>query len=137
MEFVLIFVTFSWPINFLLRPEFKLNSALGYFTGGTNYATKYKTPICGLGIIMALSRLRDPLIRLKCYHIWMSMTCRRNKINDNDFNITIKKTSLNAFLRSSLNTELVISILKGITILAASTPDSIDHIADSDMLQVK
>ena len=86
---------------------------------------------------MAISRLRDPLIRLKCYHIWMSMTCRRKKINDNDFNITIKKTSLNAFLRSSLNTELVISILKGITILAASTSDSIDHIADSDMLQVK
>ena len=32
---------------------------------------------------------------------------------------------------------MVISILKGITILAASSSDSVDNIADSDMLQVK
>ena len=62
------------------------------------------------------------------------MTCRSNKINDNDFNSTIKKSALNAFLKSSLNTELVISILKGITILAASSSDNVDHITDRDML---
>jgi hypothetical protein len=40
-------------------------------------------------------------------------------------------------LKSTLNTELVISILKGITILAATSSDNVDHIQDSDMLQVK
>jgi hypothetical protein len=36
-----------------------------------------------------------------------------------------------------LNTEVVISILKGITILAASSSDNADNITDSDMLQVE
>lgn len=44
---------------------------------------------------------------------------------------------MNAILQSTLNTEVVISILKGITILAASSSDNVDNITDSDMLQVK
>ena len=44
---------------------------------------------------------------------------------------------MNSILQSTLNTEVVISILKGITILAASSSDSVDNIADSDMLKVK
>lgn len=46
----------------------------------------------------------------------------------------VKHANLNAFLRKSLNTELVISILKGITILAATSSDNMDNIAESDML---
>ena len=82
---------------------------------------------------MAFSRLRDPLIARKCYNIRMRLTCRRDKV-DNNFDDTIKNTNLNALLRSSLNTELVISILKGITILAACSSDNPDLIRDSDML---
>ena len=36
-----------------------------------------------------------------------------------------------------MNTELVITILKGILILAASSSDKIDHMADEDMYQIK
>lgn len=89
--------------------------------------------ICGSGVIMAISRLRDPLIARKCKNIWLHFTCRKSKIDD-DYNDTIKNSNLDAFLRSSLNTELVISILKGITILAACSSDNVDQIKDSDML---
>jgi hypothetical protein len=136
LEFVIIFVILSWPINNLFRPEYKYNSSIRIYQAGTNYATGYKTPICGFGIIMAISRLRDPLIRIKTMNIWMNITCRSQSIKE-DINKELKKTNLNAFLRSTLNTELVISILKGITILAATSSDNVDNIADSDMLRVR
>jgi hypothetical protein len=40
-------------------------------------------------------------------------------------------------LTTSLNTELVVTILKGITILAAASSDSTDNMAESDLLIVK
>jgi len=85
---------------------------------------------------MAISRLRDPLIRIKTMNIWMHFTCRSHSIKE-DISEELKKTNLNAFLRSTLSTELVISILKGITILAATSSDNVDNIADSDMLRVR
>ena len=44
---------------------------------------------------------------------------------------------MNTFLKTSLNTELVITILKGIVILAASSSDNIDHMEDADMYRIK
>lgn len=44
---------------------------------------------------------------------------------------------MNTFLKTSLNTELVITILKGIVILAASSSDNIDHMDDADMYRIK
>jgi len=44
---------------------------------------------------------------------------------------------MNTFLKTSLNTELVITILKGILILAASSSDMIDNMEDSDMYRIK
>ena len=40
-------------------------------------------------------------------------------------------------MKTSLNTELVITILKGITILAASSSDKIDHMDDADMYRIQ
>ena len=48
-----------------------------------------------------------------------------------------KEANLNTFLTTSLNTELVVTILKGITILAAGSSDSTDNMNESDMLKVK
>jgi hypothetical protein len=45
--------------------------------------------------------------------------------------------SLNTFLTTSLNTELVVTILKGITILAAGSSDVTDNMRESEMLVVK
>jgi hypothetical protein len=36
-----------------------------------------------------------------------------------------------------LNTELVVTILKGITILAASSSDSTDNMSEKDMLKIR
>ena len=44
---------------------------------------------------------------------------------------------MNTFLTTSLNTELVVTILKGITILAASSSDSTDNMSEKDMLKIR
>ena len=49
----------------------------------------------------------------------------------------MEKSQLNTFLKTSLNTELVITILKGILILAASSSDKIDHMDDQDLYKIK
>jgi hypothetical protein len=136
LEFVMIFVILSLPINHLFQPDYNYNESKGIYVSGTHYATGFWTPVCGFGIIMAISRLRDPLIWIKTYNIWMWLTCRRQSIKE-DIERELKKTNLNGFLRSTLNTEIVITILKGITILAATSSDNVDSIADSDMLKVR
>ena len=49
----------------------------------------------------------------------------------------VKEANLNTFLTTSLNTELVVTILKGITILAAGSSDSTDNMKEQEMLMVK
>jgi len=51
--------------------------------------------------------------------------------------LALKHANINTFLATSLNTELVVTILKGITILAAASSDNMDNMAESDMLKVK
>ena len=87
--------------------------------------------------MVAVSRMRDKLLRVKLYNVWMSLTCRQSKcVKFDEFEKLVQKTALNTFLKTSLNTELVITILKGITILAASSSDKIDHMNDSDMYRI-
>jgi hypothetical protein len=61
----------------LIKPEYGYDKVDGYYQGGTTYAESYKIPICGFGIIMAISRVRDPLIRMKCDELWLRITCRK------------------------------------------------------------
>jgi hypothetical protein len=49
----------------------------------------------------------------------------------------LKAANLNTFLTTSLNTELVVTILKGITILAAASSDNIDNLVESELLAVE
>ena len=70
---------------------------------------------------------------LKNFGLWL--TCRlpdKKKVDE-----AMKAANLNTFLTTSLNTEVVVTILKGITILAAASSDSIDNMKESDMLKVK
>ena len=81
--------------------------------------------------------MRDKLLRIKFYNMWMTMTCRQSKrVKFDEFDKVVQQTALNTFLKTSLNTELVITILKGIVILAASSSDKIDHMEDSDMYKI-
>lgn len=61
------------------------------------------------------------------------MTCRKHRTNK----IPINAATLNTFLTTSLNTELVVTILKGITVLAAGSSDSADNMNEGDMLKVR
>lgn len=65
----------------------------------------------------------------------MWITCRLPDKQEVDE--ALKAANLNTFLTTSLNTEMVVTILKGITILAASSSDSIDNMKENDIFKVK
>ena len=58
-------------------------------------------------------------------------------IKFDEFERIVEKSQTNTFLKTSLNTELVITILKGILILAASSSDKVDHMDDTDAYQIR
>lgn len=75
--------------------------------------------------------MRDKLVWVKIKNIWYFITCRTHKkVEDDEFEELVEQSQMNTFLKTSLNTELVITILKGILILAASSSDKIDHMDD-------
>lgn len=90
------------------------------------------------GFIIAVFRIRDNVIKAKMQNVWYQWTCRRSKMLTFDqFDKLVEESNTNTFLKTTLNTELVITILKGILILAASSSDKIDHMEDADMYKIK
>lgn len=138
VEYMLIYTLFSWPICFVTKPSYRYIPSLNSFIGGTKmvYSTESGYTLVLLsGLIMAVSRLRDriTLQMLKNFGLWI--TCRLpDKISVDQ---AMKAANLNTFLTTSLNTEVVVTILKGITILAAASSDSMDNMKESDMLKIK
>ena len=132
LEFVVLLAIFAWPICLVTKPSYRYNDDYELYVGGTKFIQKWYTwLVCLFGFLVALSRLRDRLLRVKFYNMWMRLTCRLNKqVKFDKFEEIVQKAALNTFLKTSLNTELVITILKGIVILAASSSDKIDHMDD-------
>ena len=90
------------------------------------------------GAVIALSRLRDKLLRYKVKYVWLGMSCQAHKKKEfHHFDRLVEKSKLNAFLKTSLNTELVITILKGIQILAASASDNVDQLDINDLYEIE
>ena len=58
-------------------------------------------------------------------------------IKFDEFEKLSEQSQMNTFLKTTLNTELVITILKGIVILAASSSDKIDHMDEQDLYAIK
>jgi hypothetical protein len=136
MEFVFIFIFLHFLCNQQQRPYFSFEPTAAWYEAGTIYSRGWRIAISGVGVIMALSRLRDPLILAKFKEMFYIVSLQGQKARGL-VEIEAKKSNLNSQFQSTLNTELIICVLKGITILAASSSDNADNIADSDMLQVK
>ena len=136
---MIILAIFAWPICYLTKPSYRYYEEVDNYVGATRFIQNwYSWLVCLFGFIVAISRMRDKLLRAKLYNAWMVMTCRRRKcVKFDEFEKLVQETALNTFLKTSLNTELVITILKGITILAASSSDKIDHMNDTDMYRIK
>jgi len=68
--------------------------------------------ILASGVLIALSRFRDRLMQKKMIQIWYWITRKSDTllISESDE----RAADLNTFLTTSLNTELVVTILKGI-----------------------
>ena len=141
LEFVLLLTFCAWWMNLVMKPSYRYEKDADppQFQGKTKYSDHwYEIVTLLFGFLMALSRLRDQVLRTKLYNMYMWMTCRKSKAVQLDkFDKIVEQNALNTFLTTSLNTELVITILKGILILAASSSDKIDHMADEDMYQIK
>ena len=84
--------------------------------GGTIYVSaKYHTfyyAILGSGVLIAFSRFRDRLLQIKIIQIWYWITRKSDTILISESDE--RAADLNTFLTTSLNTELVVAILKGI-----------------------
>jgi len=65
LEYVLFFVVLSYASNKQQKPELTLTTPDAKYIAGTHFATGWRIGICGFGIVMAISRLRDPLILKK------------------------------------------------------------------------
>lgn len=130
------------PFIYYAKPQFKyeyVNDDYSGYVGATQFIdTYYGTFVTLFGLVIALSRMRDRVVRMKLKNIWFHATCRRNKmIKFDEFEKLVAESQMNTFLKTSLNTELVITILKGIVILAASSSDNIDHMDDQDMYRIR
>jgi hypothetical protein len=124
VEYVVLYAMFSWPICHLTKPSYRYIPTANAYLGGTIFANNYLEAITLLsGFFIAASRMRDRLLQQKTRNVFMRMTCRKHRTNK----IPINAATLNTFLTTSLNTELVVTILKGITVLAAGSSDSADN----------
>lgn len=117
----------------------KYEADTNLYSGESFYINEwYAFAITLFGFGIAISRMRDKIVCVKMRNIWYHLTCRRSKkTNFGEFEKLVEKSQMNTFLKTSLNTELVITILKGILILAASSSDKIDHMDDKDMYRIK
>lgn len=146
-QYVLFVIVFSVLQIFILqnlKPSFKYyeydpnNPTMpAMYMGGTKYLNSvWKCSITSFGFLIALAKMQDPAV-------WDSMTgmltCRnyRRKLNRDLKSKDTEYLTLNTFLTTSLNTELVIAILQGILVLAAGSSDNKDHLHDGDLLRVK
>lgn len=71
---------FSWPICYFTKPSYRFDVDKNTYVGGTDFIDKWPTWfITIMGMVMGLSRMRDRLLRVKLYNMWMRATCRLNK----------------------------------------------------------
>ena len=139
LEFVVLFAIAEFPFTYWMKPHYRYIEEHDSYVGGTKFIDSWHSWVVTLfGVIIALSRLRDPLLRVKLKDVWYVITCRSHKRDRfNVFEKAVRRYQLNSFLKQSLTTELVLTILKGITILAASTSDNVDHMLAEEAYRVK
>lgn len=146
IEYVVLYAMFSWPICLVTKPSYRYFNTLNSYVGGTIWVgfsssadwlsmlDAYLQAIVLLsGFFIAFSRMRDRLLRQKLSNVIKRLTCRKSQTKK----IAQNEATLNTFLTTSLNTELVVTILKGITILAAGSSDNTDNMTESDMLKIR
>mmetsp|Transcript_51550 Transcript_51550/g.70789 ORF Transcript_51550/g.70789 Transcript_51550/m.70789 type:complete len:262 (+) Transcript_51550:214-999(+) len=137
------FTLLEVPITYLSKPTYRYidvteNDGVYYYVGGTTYV-KYK--VCYLllsGLIISLIKVTDPVIaealkiswqNLKLKMSWLCCCCKKTRkwsivyVEDRDSEDVREDElfrTLNAFLTTSLNAELVYTILQGISLLATT-----------------
>ena len=139
LEFIIVYILLEGPFIFYSKPQLYYDSETHVYSGETIYISQWYLCLVTLfGFFVAISRMRDKIIFTKVKNVWFTCTCRRHKrVGYVEFDKLVEKSQMNTFLKTSLNTELVITILKGVLILAASSSDKIDHMDDQDMYRIK
>ena len=84
-----------------MKPHYRYVYDHDTYVGGTKFIDSWVAwPVTLFGVVIALSRLRDPLLRKKFENIWFVITCRAYKREDfHKFEERVKKNQLNAFLK--------------------------------------
>lgn len=78
IEYVVLYAIFSWPICEITKPNYRYISTLSSYIGGTVYVNGFFGALVLLsGFIIALSRMRDRLLREKLWNSLLWITCQR------------------------------------------------------------
>ena len=84
-----------------MKPHYRYIADHDSYVGGTKFISSwYYWPVTLFGVIIALSRLRDPLLRVKLKDVWYIMTFRSQKRDRfNVFDKAVRRYQLNSFLK--------------------------------------
>lgn len=116
LEFLVLQACFSWPICYITKPAYRYFGSVQLFMGGTKMVDTTTNSwffiiLCS-GIWIGCSRFRDRLMQKKMKQIWYWITRKSDTLLISEADE--RAADLNTFLTTSLNTELVVTILKGI-----------------------
>jgi len=79
VEYVVLYAIFSWPICLVTKPSYRFISTLNSYIGGTTYVDGwFKGMVLLSGFLIAMSRMRDRLLRQKFNNVFLRMTCRKS-----------------------------------------------------------
>lgn len=130
----MLYTVLSWPICYVTKPSYRYYNSINTYMGGTKYISSWGyTIVLWSGFLISLSRLRDRLILTRLKQLLRIISFQDAK-EIQEQNAT---ASLNTFLATSLNTELVVTILKGILIQTSGMSDLVDNMNEDEMLKVR
>ena len=135
LEYVVLYTVLSWPICYVTKPSYRYYNSINTFMGGTKYIDGWGyCLVLWSGLLISLTRLRDRLLVNRIKMIFSSTFTRKNS---KEIEEQFATASLNTFLATSLNTELVVTILKGILIQTSGMSDLVDNMNEDEMLKVR
>ena len=69
------------PFIFYAKPNYEYKSKYSMYVGSTRMINHWIGCFVTLfGFLIALSRMRDKIVRVKMWNLWYRMTCRRSKM---------------------------------------------------------
>ena len=92
----MVYCLLEGPFIYYAKPIYTYNADVGngYYVGASRYIEHvFGFSVTLFGFFIAMSRMRDKLIRARLWNLWFHITCRRNKkIKFDEFERLVEKS---------------------------------------------